>query len=158
MTATDEVLGTDAGSVTTGSFGAIALGSLDWSAGTLDLLNDATISAANFNLGGGTLTLTSQTLNTLTATGGTITAATPTLVNQTLPLVFTGPKSDAYRLLPRMFRHGDHVPDAGIAELRGKLQLSIEADRPLPVLADGAYLGTTPAAFQLVPRSILLKL
>jgi diacylglycerol kinase family enzyme len=73
-------------------------------------------------------------------------------------LVFTGPKSDAYRLLPRMFRHGDHVPDGGITELRAKLRLSIEADRPLPVVADGAYLGTTPAAFQLVPRSILLKL
>jgi diacylglycerol kinase (ATP) len=73
-------------------------------------------------------------------------------------LVFTGPKSDAYRLLPRMFRHGDHVPDGGITELRAKLRLSIEADRPLPVVADGAYLGMTPAAFQLVPRSILLKL
>ena len=29
-------------------------------------------------------------------------------------LVFTGPKSDAYRLLPRIFRHGDHVPDPDI--------------------------------------------
>jgi diacylglycerol kinase family enzyme len=73
-------------------------------------------------------------------------------------LVFVGPKSDAYRLLPRMFRHGDHIPDDGITELRAKLQISIDADRPLPVVADGAYLGTTPAAFQLVPRSILLKL
>jgi diacylglycerol kinase family enzyme len=73
-------------------------------------------------------------------------------------LVFTGPKSDAYRLLPRMFRHGDHVPDPGITELRAKLQLSVEAPRPMPVVADGVFLGTTPAAFQLVPRSILLKL
>lgn len=73
-------------------------------------------------------------------------------------LVFTGPRSDAYRLLPRMFRHGDHVPDPGITELRAKLRLSFDADRPLPVVADGTWLGTTPAAFQLVPRSILLKL
>lgn len=73
-------------------------------------------------------------------------------------LVFTGPKSDAYRLLPRMFRHGDHIPDDGITELRAKLQISIESDRPMPVVADGTYLGTTPAAFQLIPRSILLKL
>jgi diacylglycerol kinase family enzyme len=73
-------------------------------------------------------------------------------------LVFTGPKSDAYRLLPRMFRHGDHVPDEGITELRAKIRLSVDASRPMPVLADGIYLGTTPAAFQLIPRSILLKL
>jgi diacylglycerol kinase family enzyme len=73
-------------------------------------------------------------------------------------LVFTGPRSDAYRLLPRMFRHGDHVPDPGITELRAKLRLSIEGETPLPVVADGVWLGTTPAAFQLVPRSILLKL
>jgi diacylglycerol kinase (ATP) len=73
-------------------------------------------------------------------------------------LVFVGPKSDAYRLLPRMFRHGDHIPDEGIDELRAKLQISVDADRPMPVVADGIFLGTTPAAFQLVPRSILLKL
>jgi diacylglycerol kinase family enzyme len=73
-------------------------------------------------------------------------------------LVFTGPKSDAYRLLPRMFRHGDHIPDANIRELRAKLQLSLDAARPMPLVADGAYLGSTPAAIQIVPRSILLKL
>jgi diacylglycerol kinase family enzyme len=73
-------------------------------------------------------------------------------------LVFTGRKSDAYRLLPRIFRHGDHVPDPGITELRARLTLRIESDRPLTVVADGARLGTTPAAFQVVPRQILLKL
>jgi diacylglycerol kinase (ATP) len=73
-------------------------------------------------------------------------------------LVFTGRKSDAYRLLPRIFRHGDHVPDPGITELRARLNLVIESDRPLPVVADGTKLGTTPAAFQVVPRQILLKL
>jgi len=73
-------------------------------------------------------------------------------------LVFTGPKSDAYRLLPRMFRHGDHVPDDGIIELRAKVRFSVDASRPMPVIADGTYLGMTPAAFQLMPRSILLKL
>jgi diacylglycerol kinase (ATP) len=73
-------------------------------------------------------------------------------------LVFTGPKSDAYRMLPRIYRHGDHVPDAGITELRAKIGVGIDASRPLPVVADGRPLGTTPATFQLVPRRLLLKL
>jgi diacylglycerol kinase (ATP) len=73
-------------------------------------------------------------------------------------LVFTGPKSDAYRLLPRIFRHGDHVPDPNIQELRAKLSLRVDADRPMPVVADGRFLGSTPVSFQVVPRSILLKL
>jgi len=73
-------------------------------------------------------------------------------------LVFTGRKSDAYRLLPRIFRHGDHVPDPGITELRARLTLRIESDRPLTVVADGGTLGTTPVSVQVVPRQILLKL
>jgi len=73
-------------------------------------------------------------------------------------LLFTGPKSDAYRLLPRIFRHGDHVPDPGIKELRARVALRIDAPRPLPVVADGLVLGTTPVTFQVVPRQILLKL
>lgn len=72
-------------------------------------------------------------------------------------LVFTGPKAEAYRSLPRVFRHGDHVPAPDIAELRAKLTLRIDADRAMPVTADGAYLGTTPVAFQMVPGQILLK-
>ena len=73
-------------------------------------------------------------------------------------LVFTGRKSDAYRLLPRIFRHGDHIPDPGITELRARLALRIETDRPLTVVADGTELGATPASFQVVPRQILLKI
>ena len=73
-------------------------------------------------------------------------------------LLFTGPKSDAYRLLPRIFRHGDHVPDPGIKELRARVALRIDGPRPLRVVADGSVLGTTPVTFQVVPRQILLKL
>ena len=72
-------------------------------------------------------------------------------------LLFTGPKSDAYRLLPRIFRHGDHVPDPGIKELRARVALRIDGPRPLRVVADGSVLGTTPVTFQVVPRQILLK-
>jgi diacylglycerol kinase family enzyme len=73
-------------------------------------------------------------------------------------LVFTGPRSDAYRLLPRMFRHGDHVPDPNIQEFRAKISLRVAAGRPMPVVADGRRIGTTPVSFQVVPRPILLKL
>ena len=52
-------------------------------------------------------------------------------------LVFTGPKSDAYRMLPRIFRHGDHLPDPNIKELRAKLKIEIASPKPLPVVADG---------------------
>ena len=72
-------------------------------------------------------------------------------------LLFTGPKSDAYRLLPRIFRHGDHVPDPGIKELRARVALRIDGPRPLRVVADGSVFGKTPVTFQVVPRQILLK-
>ena len=73
-------------------------------------------------------------------------------------LVFTGQKSDAYTMMPRIMRHGGHVPDASIKELRAKIRFSVEADRPLAVVADGEPFGTTPATFQVVAQQILLKL
>lgn len=73
-------------------------------------------------------------------------------------LVFTGPRSGAYTQLPRLFRHGDHVPDPYIRELKAKIRFEIRSERPLPVLADGVALGTTPVTFQIVPRPILFKL
>jgi diacylglycerol kinase family enzyme len=36
--------------------------------------------------------------------------------------------------------------------------VAVDADRPLPVGADGEVLGTTPATFQIVPRALLLKI
>ena len=68
-------------------------------------------------------------------------------------LVFRGPRSDAVTMLPRIYRHGDHVPDPHIKELRAKIRVAVRADRPLPVVADGEPLGTTPATFQIVPRA-----
>ncbi len=73
-------------------------------------------------------------------------------------LVFTGQRSDAYTMMPRIMRHGGHVPDDAIKELRAKIRFSVEADRPLAVIADGEPFGTTPATFQVVPQQILLKL
>ena len=73
-------------------------------------------------------------------------------------LVFTGPRSGAYTQLPRLFRHGDHIPDPHIQELKAKIRFEIRSERPMPVLADGVALGTTPVTFQIVPRPILFKL
>jgi diacylglycerol kinase (ATP) len=73
-------------------------------------------------------------------------------------LVFTGPRSGAYTQLPRLFRHGDHVPDPHIKELKARIRFEIASERPMPVLADGVTIGTTPATFQIVPRPILFKL
>ena len=73
-------------------------------------------------------------------------------------LVFHGPRSNAYTMLPGVFRHGDHIPDPGIAELRAKVRVTIDADRPMPIVADGEVIGTTPATFRIVPQQILVKL
>lgn len=73
-------------------------------------------------------------------------------------LVFTGQKSDAYTMMPRIMRHGGHVPDDSIRELRARIRFSVEGERPLALVADGEPLGVTPATFQIVPKQILLKL
>jgi diacylglycerol kinase (ATP) len=72
-------------------------------------------------------------------------------------LIFTGPKSDAFTMIPRVYR-GDHIPHDHIREQRAKVAVKVEAEPALPVEADGEVLGTTPATFQVVPRRILLKL
>jgi diacylglycerol kinase (ATP) len=73
-------------------------------------------------------------------------------------LVFTGPRSGAYTQLPRLFRHGDHLPDPSITELKAKLRFEITTTTPYPVLADGVPLGMTPVTFQVVPRQVRFKL
>ncbi len=68
--------------------------------------------------------------------------------------VYTGPRSDSFTLLPRMFQ-GEHVPHPRIEEYRSK-RLRIESDRPLRVEADGVSLGHTPATFEVVPNAVRL--
>ena len=70
---------------------------------------------------------------------------------------FTGPRSDALTMLPKIFRNGDHIPHRNIAEHHARIRISVEAERPLQVVADGRVIGTTPATFQIVPRAFLLK-
>ena len=72
-------------------------------------------------------------------------------------LIFQGPKSDSFTLLPRVYR-GEHIPHPHIKELRARQRLTIDADRPLPIEADGEVLGHTPATFEVVPQAIRMKL
>ncbi|HEX9123474.1 MAG TPA: diacylglycerol kinase family protein [Actinomycetota bacterium] len=72
-------------------------------------------------------------------------------------LIFIGPKSDSFTLLPKVYR-GEHLPHDHIAEFRVKRSLRVEADRPLPIEADGEVLGFTPATFEVIPQPILMKL
>ena len=70
-------------------------------------------------------------------------------------LVMTGPKSDAFTTLPKVYR-GTHLPHRNIAELRAG-RVHVDADRPFGVEADGEMLGTTPATFGVIPAAIRLK-
>lgn len=72
-------------------------------------------------------------------------------------LVFKGPKTDSFTLLPKIYR-GEHLPHDHIEEFRVKRSLTIEADRPLPIEADGEILGSTPATFEVVPHAVRMKL
>jgi YegS/Rv2252/BmrU family lipid kinase len=72
-------------------------------------------------------------------------------------LVFKGPKSDSFTMLPKIYR-GEHLPHDHVEELRARHELTIEADRPLPIEADGEVLGTTPAKIEVLARPIQMKL
>jgi diacylglycerol kinase (ATP) len=72
-------------------------------------------------------------------------------------LVFKGPKSDSFTMLPKIYR-GDHVPNDHVEEFRVRRRLAIDADRPLPIEADGEVLGTTPAEVDVLSHPIRLKL
>ena len=71
-------------------------------------------------------------------------------------LMMTGPKSEAFTELPKMYR-GEHVPHRHITETRGRV-ISVETDRPLLVEADGRVLGRTPASFEIFPQRISVKI
>ncbi|HEX2090395.1 MAG TPA: diacylglycerol kinase family protein [Actinomycetota bacterium] len=71
-------------------------------------------------------------------------------------LVMTGPKSEAFTDLPKMYR-GEHLPHRHIVEMKGR-SIAFEADRPLVVEADGRVLGHTPATFRLLRQPISVKI
>ncbi|MFL5799835.1 MAG: diacylglycerol/lipid kinase family protein [Actinomycetota bacterium] len=71
-------------------------------------------------------------------------------------LVFRGPRSEAFTRLPKLY-HGDYLPDPNVGEYKGRT-ITLDAERPLPIQADGDVLGTTPATFELIRLPIRLKL
>jgi diacylglycerol kinase (ATP) len=70
-------------------------------------------------------------------------------------LVMAGPKSDAFVLLPKVYR-GRHLPHRNIVEMRVS-RVRVEADAPLAIEADGEILGTAPATFEIIQTPIRVK-
>ena len=68
--------------------------------------------------------------------------------------VSVGPKRQAFTLIPKIYR-GSHLPDERILEMAGA-NISVDADRPLPVEADGELVGHTPATFSILPGLLTL--
>jgi diacylglycerol kinase (ATP) len=69
--------------------------------------------------------------------------------------VMTGPKSDSFTTLPKVYR-GEHLPHPNMQELKART-VRVEADRPLPIEADGEVLGTSSATFEVLPKAIRVK-
>jgi diacylglycerol kinase family enzyme len=63
-------------------------------------------------------------------------------------------KRDLLLTLPKTYR-GRHLPHPKAELLRGA-RVRVDAERPLPVQLDGEQPGTTPATFEIVPRSLRL--
>jgi YegS/Rv2252/BmrU family lipid kinase len=64
-------------------------------------------------------------------------------------------KADLMRTLPKIYR-GTHLPHPKAELLRGT-SISVDSESPLPVQLDGEQPGTTPVRFELVPRSLRLR-
>jgi diacylglycerol kinase (ATP) len=69
--------------------------------------------------------------------------------------VFTGPRSDSFTMLPKMFV-GDHLPHPNILELRST-RVRIESNRRVFVEVDGRSVGTTPATLEVLQRALPFK-
>ncbi len=64
-------------------------------------------------------------------------------------------KRDLLFVLPKTYR-GKHLPHPRLELLRGRA-VTVDADEPLPVEIDGEQPGTTPARFEIMPRSLRLR-
>jgi len=71
-------------------------------------------------------------------------------------IVMTGPKSDAFTTLPKVYR-GEHLPHPNMLELKAR-RIRVEAGRPYRIEADGEVLGTTPVTFDIIRQPIALKI
>jgi YegS/Rv2252/BmrU family lipid kinase len=64
-------------------------------------------------------------------------------------------KRDLAFVLPKTYR-GKHLPHPRLELLRGSV-VTVDADSPLPIELDGEQPGTTPARFEVRPRSLRLR-
>jgi diacylglycerol kinase (ATP) len=64
-------------------------------------------------------------------------------------------KREAIALIPKVYK-GQHLPHPDILEAK-RARVSITADPPLPIEADGEVLGQTPATFEVLRDVIRLK-
>ena len=71
-------------------------------------------------------------------------------------ILMIGPKREVFTLLPRVYR-GTHLQHPHMRQLSAK-KLTVEADQPFRIEADGEVLGTTPATFEVIPTPIRLKI
>jgi len=69
--------------------------------------------------------------------------------------VFTGPKTTALGLLPKVSR-GRHLAHPRVTRFRSA-EVAVATDRPWPIEVDGDYLGETPVRVHLEPRSLKIK-
>jgi diacylglycerol kinase (ATP) len=70
--------------------------------------------------------------------------------------LFRGEVMDVFKMTPKL-RVGEHLTSPDVREYQSS-NVTVEADRPLIVEADGEVLGTTPARFDIVPRALSLKI
>jgi YegS/Rv2252/BmrU family lipid kinase len=71
-------------------------------------------------------------------------------------LAFTGSRSQVFMLTTQLYA-GEHLPHPEIVEYQSAT-CGVTADVPLPLEADGEVLGTTPARFSILKRSLRLKI
>lgn len=71
-------------------------------------------------------------------------------------LAFTGNRSQVFMLTTQLFA-GEHLPHPEIVEYQSAT-CGVTASEPLLIEADGELLGTTPARFSLLTRSLQLKI
>jgi diacylglycerol kinase (ATP) len=70
-------------------------------------------------------------------------------------LIGDATKADFVRTLPKIYR-GTYLPHPRAEVVRGK-QVEIETAIPLPIALDGEQPGTTPAAFEIVPSALRVR-
>ncbi|MHB8511514.1 MAG: diacylglycerol/lipid kinase family protein [Actinomycetota bacterium] len=70
--------------------------------------------------------------------------------------IATGSRAEAIKVMQKISK-GTHVPSTNIMEHLAT-RVTLEAEQPILIEADGEVLGTTPATFDLVPEALTLKI